>query len=71
MDIIIQTGNKIVYRDIEYTVSSAEIGSDIVVLVQIYNDNLNPTIAIVANETIINDVLQTSVEMLYKTITNG
>lgn len=71
MDIIIQTGNKIVYRDIEYTVSSAEIGSDIVVLVQIYNDNLNPTIALVANETIINDVLQTSVEMLYKTITNG
>ena len=71
MDIITQTGNKIVYRGIEYTVASAEIGSDIVVLVQIYNDNLNPTIALVANATIINDVLQTSVEMLYKTITNG
>ena len=71
MDIITQTGNKIVYRGIEYTVASAEISSDIVVLVQIYNDNLNPTVALVANETIINDVLQTSVEMLYKTITNG
>jgi hypothetical protein len=71
MDKIIQNGSQIVYRGIEYTVASAEIGSDIVVLVQVYNENLNPTIALVANETIINDVLQTSVEMLYKTITNG
>jgi hypothetical protein len=52
-------------------VLSAEVSSDIVVLVQVYNTEYNPTIALVANETIINDVLQTSVEMLYKTITNG
>jgi hypothetical protein len=71
MDKIIQNGSQIVYRGIEYTVASAEIGSDIVVLVQVYNETLNPTIALVSNETIINDVLQTSVEMLYKTITNG
>lgn len=71
MDKIIQNDNQIIYRGIEYTVASAEIGSDIVVLVQVYNETLNPTIALVANETIINDVLQTSVEMLYKTITNG
>jgi hypothetical protein len=71
MEVITQTGDKIVYRGIEYTVASAEISSDIVVLVQVYNTDYNPTIALVANETIINDVLQTSVEMLYKTITNG
>jgi hypothetical protein len=71
MEVITQTGDKIVYRGIEYTVASAEISSDIVVLVQVYNTEYNPTIALVANETIINDVLQTSVEMLYKTITNG
>jgi len=71
MEVITQTGDKIVYRGIEYTVLSAEISSDIVVLVQVYNTDYNPTIALVANETIINDVLQTSVEMLYKTITNG
>jgi hypothetical protein len=71
MEVITQTGDKIVYRGIEYTVASAEISSDIVVLVQVYNTEYNPTIALVANETIINDVIQTSVEMLYKTITNG
>jgi len=71
MEVINQTGDKIVYRGIEYSVLSAEISSDIVVLVQVYNTEYNPTIALVANKTIINDVLQTSVEMLYKTITNG
>jgi hypothetical protein len=71
MEVITQTGDKIFYRGIEYMVLSAEISSDIVVLVQVYNTEYNPTIALVANETIINDVLQTSVEMLYKTITNG
>jgi len=71
MDKIIQNGNQIVYRGIEYTVASAEISSDIIVLVQLYNDDLNPTIGFAVNNTIINDVLQTSVEMLYKTITNG
>ena len=71
MDIITQTKDKIIYRGIDYTVGSAEVTSDITVLVNIYNDDYNPTIALVANETIINDVLQTSVEMLYKTITNG
>jgi hypothetical protein len=53
----------------EYTISSLEATSDINVLAIIQNDVYVSVIVLVAEETMINGVLQTSAQMIIDTLT--
>jgi hypothetical protein len=55
----------------EYTISNLEINSDDVVYATITNDIYLSVIALVANQTIINGILQTSAQMIIDTLTNA
>jgi hypothetical protein len=59
------------FRDIDYNVVNLEATSDVNVLVTIENDIYLSVIALVANETTINGVLQTSAQMIIDTLTNA
>jgi hypothetical protein len=55
----------------EYTISNLEISSEEVVYATITNDIYLSVIALVANQTTINGVLQTSAQMIIDTLTNA
>jgi hypothetical protein len=57
-------------EEIDYEISSIDLISDEIVYLNIYNDNYNYTYAVVANETVINKVLQTSAQMIIDTLSS-
>jgi len=62
--------NKLIYRGLELTYSNlVEIGD--AVNIDVKNDDNDFAITLVANETTINDVLQTSAQMIYDTLTSN
>ena len=60
----------LVFNGIEYIISNLEISSENVVYATIQNDIYLSVIALVANETIINGVLQTSAQMIIDTLSS-
>ncbi len=62
--------DKLIYRGLELTYSNlVEIGD--AVNIDVKNDDNDFAITLVANETTINDVLQTSAQMIYDTLTSN
>jgi hypothetical protein len=61
----------LVFNGIEYTISNLEISSENVVYATIQNDIYLSVIALVANETIINGVLQTSAQMIIDALSSN
>jgi len=59
------------FNGIDYTVSNLELSSEEVVYATITNDIYLSIIALVANQTTINGVLQTSAQMIIDTLTNA
>jgi hypothetical protein len=59
------------FNGIVYTVSNLELSSEDVVSATITNDIYLSVIALVANQTAINGVLQTSAQMIIDTLTNA
>ena len=57
------------FHYIEYTVSNLELNSEYVVYATIQNEIYYSVIALVANQTIINGILQTSAQMIIDTLT--
>ena len=55
----------------QYSVSNLELTSEFVVYATIQNDVYVSVIALVANQTTINGVLQTSAQMIIDTLSNA
>ena len=66
---LIYINELLTFNGIEYTVANLEATSDINVLAIIQNDIYVSVIALVAEETLINGVLQTSAQMIIETLT--
>jgi hypothetical protein len=66
---LIYINELLTFNGIEYTVANLEATSDINVLAIIENDIYVSVIALVAEETLINGVLQTSAQMIIETLT--
>jgi hypothetical protein len=66
---LIYINELLTFNGIEYTVANLEATSDINVLAIIENDIYVSVIALVAEETMINGVLQTSAQMIIETLT--
>ena len=66
---LIYINQLLTFNGIEYTVSNLEATSDINVLAIIQNDVYVSVIALVAEETMINGVIQTSAQMIIDTLT--
>ena len=66
---LIYINELLTFNGIEYTVANLEATSDINVLAIIENDIYVSVIALVAQETLINGVLQTSAQMIIDTLT--
>lgn len=66
---LIYINELLTFNGIEYTVSSLEEISHINVLAIIQNDIYVSVIALIAEETIINGVVQTSAQMIIDTLT--
>jgi hypothetical protein len=66
---LIYINQLLTFNGIEYTVSNLEATSDINVLAIIQNDIYVSVIALVAEETMINGVIQTSAQMIIDTLT--
>jgi hypothetical protein len=66
---LIYINELLTFNGIEYTVANLEATSDINVLAIIQNDIYVSVIALVAEETMINGVLQTSAQMIIDTLT--
>lgn len=63
--------NILVFDDINYSIGDIfKIGDD-QVCVQLYNDIYNSMYQFVAYDTTINDVIQTSADMIIETLKNG
>ena len=59
------------FRNIQYQITDITKSSEVSVFVSLQNEEYNSIIAFVANETTINDILQTSADMIIETLTNG
>jgi hypothetical protein len=66
---LIYINELLTFNSIEYTISSLEHTSENVVFAIIQNDIYVSVIALVAEETLINGVLQTSAQMIIDTLT--
>jgi hypothetical protein len=66
---LIYINELLTFNDIEYTVSNLEATSDMNVLAIIQNDIYVSVIALIAEETMINGVVQTSAQMIIDTLT--
>jgi hypothetical protein len=53
---------------VNYEISSIDLISDEIAYLNLYSDKYNFTYAVVANETTINGVLQTSAQMIIDTL---
>lgn len=68
---IVFINNVFTFNSIDYKIVNLDITSESIVIVTIDNDVNYSVIALVAGETIINDVLQTSAQMIYDTLTSN
>lgn len=68
---LIYSNTLLIFNNEEYNIGLLEATSDINVYVGIENDNYNYIIVLVANETNINGVIQTSAQMIIDTLSNG
>lgn len=59
------------YNEIDYSISQIDYIDDVTIHVHIYSSIYNSIIALVGNETIINDVLQTSADMMIQTLSSN
>jgi hypothetical protein len=66
---LIYINELLTFNEIEYTVSNLEATSDINVLAIIQNDIYVSVIALIAEEMMINGVVQTSAQMIIDTLT--
>ncbi len=55
----------------DYEIASIDLISDEIAYLNLFSDKYNFTYAVVANETTINGVLQTSAQMIIDTLTNA
>ena len=55
----------------DYQIASIDLISDEIAYLNLFSDKYNFTYAVVANETTINEVLQTSAQMIIDTLTNA
>lgn len=58
-------------NEINYEISSIDLISDQIAYLNLFSDKYNFTYGVVANETTINGVLQTSAQMIIDTLTNA
>ena len=65
---IIYNNNNIIYKEVIYDLLSVEILAENLVSISICNDLVNESIGLITNETTINDVIQTSAQMIYDTL---
>lgn len=70
METIIYLNDKIQYRGYWYNVGEG-LSIDDICLLNLYDEENNFNIILVANETTINGVLQTSAQMIIDTLTNA
>lgn len=68
---LIYSNTLLIFNNEEYNIVLLEATSDTNVYVGIENDVYNYIIVLVANETTINGVLQTSAQMIIDTLSNG
>lgn len=68
---LIYTNTLLIFNNEEYNIVLLEATSDTNVYVGVQNDVYNYIIVLVANETSINGVLQTSAQMIIDTLSNG
>lgn len=71
MEEITFINNIVTYRGYDYLIGFVELGSDISAIVNLVHDPYTFNIALVANQTTINGVLQTSAQMIIDTLTNA
>ena len=70
MELILFKNNVMTYREQLYQVGVMSVIGD-AAMIQIINDKADCNITLVANETTINDVIQTSADMIIETLSNG
>jgi hypothetical protein len=58
------------YRGYDYTISFLEMNGNEMVYVNLVNDPYTFTVVLVANETTINGILQTSAQMIFDTLSS-
>lgn len=63
--------NILTFDSIDYTIDSIEKQNDELVGLNLVNDIYNFQYVVVANDVIINGVLQTSADMIIETLSNG
>jgi len=68
---LIYNNSLLTYNECSYAIGLLEATSDINVFVGIQNDFYDCIIVLVANQTIINGIVQTSAQMIIDTLTNG
>lgn len=70
MEIIFINNSLLTYRGQTYRIGTMSIIGD-AVMVQLIDNESDFNITLVSNETTINDVLQTSADMIIETLSNG
>jgi hypothetical protein len=70
MEELIFIDNQLTYRGSQYFVANTQPVNDAVFVNLIYEDS-DFTITLVANQTTINGILQTSAQMIIDTLSNG
>lgn len=70
MEEILFENGILTYRGYTYSVGYLDKNEDEIAYVNLINDPYTFTIALVANETMINGVLQTSADMIIQTLSN-
>jgi len=70
MEQLIFIDNQLTYRGFQYSVGNTQDVNDAVFVNLIYEDS-DFTITLVANETSINGIIQTSAQMIIDTLSNG
>lgn len=68
---LIYNNQLLAFNELEYNVINMQHSSEDVVLITIQNDIYTSVIALVANEVAINEVVQTSAQMIIDTLSNG
>jgi hypothetical protein len=67
---LIFSGNLLTFRDQQFTCGQSYIEGD-ACIINLLNDDNDFNVILVANETTINGVLQTSAQMIIDTLTNA
>jgi hypothetical protein len=70
MEELLLIDNQLTYRGFQYYIANTQQVND-AVFVNLIHDDSEFTITLVANQTSINGILQTSAQMIIDTLTNG